>query len=237
MQPSIVEGAALPSVRAPLPRISSCPLQHRISSLPCQKQGTDHSHCLSGPHSDGYPLLLLLDPASSLGRCQTMSAAPSQPFLAGDGPWDAASSFLGLGTNGLRYPEASQCVEHFVCQGTAATGTRCAQTSVCSSSPKCPSLLQGLRCSSAPQRLWRATCCRAKIQVKTPRTNSPSTNQRSPPPSCKCWADRPGSGATRVGQSNEEMSCQEPGSIRAVTSLVCALTWDSWFSLLLQSQV
>lgn len=75
-----------------------------------------------------------------------MSAAPSQPFLAGGGLWDAASSFLSLGTNALSYQEASPSVEHFACQGTAATGTGCAQTSNCSCSPSAPACSEMFLC-------------------------------------------------------------------------------------------
>lgn len=218
--------AALLSVHGPLPRISSGPLQDHISSLPCQKQGRDHSHCLSGPHSDGCPCLLLLDSASSLGRCQTMSVAPSQPFLAGHGLWNAASSFLGLGTNALSYQEASPQMEHFACQRTAATGMRCVLTSICSSSSNAPACARVQDVPLPPGVYGEPPAADQTSRLKS--TSSPFTNQ----PSHHHPTRAEQIGLTLVlhvwDAPARRCPAKDQGAIHAMTFLVCTLiTWHS----------
>ena len=150
------------------------------------------------------------------------------PTISGRGGlWDAASSFLGLGTNALSYQEASTHTEHFACQGTAATGTRCAQTSICSrffNAPACsrvedvplPRGVYGEPPAAEQTSKLKPTAPTLPSPTSTVLIHHTSAEQTGPVLALHVW-DRP-----------VRCPAKDQGAICAMTFLVYTLiTWDS----------
>lgn len=136
-------------------------------------------HCLSGPCDGGCSLLLLPDPDSLLGRCQTMTAAPSHPFLSvgcsHQLPW-SGDQYPGTGTR--RHSHIWKVLHANVQWQQARGGPK---PSLAAALPM-PQAAEGPQMFPLPHRVYGGP----PPAEQTPSTDLPFTNQCSPCPSCTC---------------------------------------------------